>query len=275
MKILSQILILFLSLSYSAQAYIWPSEFLVEQVAKKKSARTVKISSVISEMQGGQPTSTRIQEVLWVDYARGVYQSRIYNSSGKEIFFRSGRVRDPHSALGVPSQTDSQAPGTFLTIERSEDALLTFLLKKDLPVLVEGQLLALPDEDARRKAEETEIKRWNEEQVWVIGNREKNKEQTELWLRKNEFLPLRFFWSGTELRFVNYYFSNGFHYPQEILVMKDEEPFLQAKMQPSRLEVNSKNFRWPKASREGWTEEGRSEGSSTQDLVRLFYQTIR
>lgn len=265
-----------------ASAYIPPSQYLVNQVVKKRAKKKkLWIASKIILFDDGEPTNQTLMEVVVVDYVKKNIQSRIFatNELGKKVLIFA-TVRKLYSkAKGVE---DTGPITNLLLFGARSDEVTRELMINGVPIQRESALALLEDELARRKAENTSLRRWNKKFMWVIGKELSGSVRSQLWLEKDSFLPSRLVKRLTddlddqmeiaEVRLSDHRFSRGYNYPGKIQFLRGEE--IQFEVNLSKIAVNpKKKYKLPEER--GLTEAGNDESSDIRKLITRFYKTIR
>lgn len=183
-----------LTLGFSAQAYVPPSAFLVQQMAKKR--LNLKGLRVKTRITG---TDSELKEVGWYDAKTKVWKAKIFDSDDK-IIHSYERKLGGETSLALVVQLDSN----FSTLAGS-------LIGKGVPVKLEAELLKLKTEEERWRAEETAIGRSEGLVGWKIG-----RDEPSLWIQKDEFVPLLLNTDGMIVRFEETKTQRDFPYARTI-----------------------------------------------------------
>jgi len=182
----------------TASAYIPPSNFQISTLAKKhKNLKSIRIKTRITGPSG------QVREIGYFDAKTQIWKARFLDQNDREIYAFERK-------LGI---TDSLA--SLLIFETSPNAIMSALKTAGIPVVTETEILALPDENARRGAEKNSIGRLDKKVGWVIGEG-----NSSLWVLKDDFVPLKLVAGGAEIRFEETKFMRDFPYPRAISIYK-------------------------------------------------------
>jgi len=241
-----------LCLSSVAFAYIPPSEYLLQRVAKRKDGfADVKIISIVSNVDGDRPGAVKFRDVTVYDYQRRRLSSQALDESGRVLFVRNREY--PVKVLAdqkvvVPAHSLDGPITDFLLFEAVSELSVAVMKKWGIPVRTERDLGKFKEEKERRAEEQTYVRRLENRIAWIIGNPGKldgsGQANYQLWLEKDTFLPLRaignFFDSGTRdrIEFVDQAYSQGFYYPKELNLYRGDLWFLSARL--DRIETTRK-----------------------------------
>jgi hypothetical protein len=184
-----------------ASAYIPPSSFQIESLAKKhKKLKSIRVKTRITGPYG------QISEIGYFDATTRLWKARFIDKTDREIYAYERK-------LGV---SDSLA--SLLLFETNSTNILTALKNAGIPVVTEAELAALPGEPERQAAEKMSIGRLDKKVGWVIG--EKN---PALWILKDEFVPLKLVAGGSEVRFEETKSVRDFPYPRSISLYRGDD----------------------------------------------------
>lgn len=192
----------------NASAYIPPSNFQIVQLAKKH--RGLKSLRVKTRITG---TGTQIREIGYFDATTKIWKARFLDQNDRELYAFERK-------LGTG---DSLA--SLLLFETNSEKILAGLKGVGIPVVTEAELLALPGELERQAAEKTSIGRLDKKVGWVIGEGTPS-----LWILKDEFVPLKLLYSGTEVRFEETKTAREFPYPRAISVYRGTDFILKGEV---------------------------------------------
>jgi len=248
--------------------YIPPSQFLIKTlVGKHASTKGIRIRSVVTALDSsGKPLEARFRVINSFDPVTRVLRSWATDASDQKLY-------------RVERQPSEQKPITFLTLDSSLPDVTRVLMDRGIPIRTEEELLKLTTAEERRNAEVLSLRRWKKSPTWVIGRIEKNEPQ--LWLEKDSFLPLRFVFKpvgedpSREIQLEGYRFYQGFPWPKLITVLGENDTPL---MQEEVFEVT---FATPlpemkgSVDPQGFTEAGNSLPSATRALIGSYFQTLR
>ncbi len=185
----------------AALAYIPPSNFQIATLAKRhKNLKSIRVKTRITGPSG------QIREIGYYDAKTQIWKARFVDQSDHEIYAFERK-------LGI---TDSLA--SLLLFETNPNAIMTALKNAGIPVVPEADLLAMPDENARRAAEKTSIGRLDHKVGWVIGDGNPS-----LWILKDDFVPLKLIAGGVEIRFEETKFTRDFPYARSISIYRGSD----------------------------------------------------
>ncbi len=186
---------------HAAQAYIPPSNFQIAALAKKhRNLKSIRVKTRITGPSG------QIREIGYFDAKTQIWKARFVDSNDHEIYAFERK-------LGI---TDSLA--SLLLFETNAASIMRALKTAGVPVVTDEDLLALPDEPARRAAEKTSIGRLDHKVGWVIGEGNPS-----LWILKDDFVPLKLVAGGAEIRFEETKFTRDFPYARSISIFRGSD----------------------------------------------------
>jgi hypothetical protein len=256
------------SLSASeALAYIPPSQFIVKAIAGKHAGiKGLRISGTVTGLNGDKPTETRFKEITVYDPQKQMLRSWALDDSDRRLY-------------GVERGSESFNVVTSLLLDADVTAVTAGLKNYGVPIRTESELLALNDEESRRKAETASLARWNGGVAWVIGNT--GNANSQLWVEKDSFLPLRLIVSASadrpqfDIRFSGHRFFREFTYPRSVTsVGKDgalsfREELIELLVNP-KLDAEFKNH-----FESGFTDAGNAAPLALKELIGRYFQIIR
>ncbi|MBS1962275.1 MAG: hypothetical protein JST04_08675 [Bdellovibrionales bacterium] len=200
MKILAASLVS-IALAGAAYAYIPPSNFQIAMLAKKhKGLKSLRVKTRITGPSG------QVREIGYYDAATRTWKARFVDQNDREIYAFERK-------LGV---TDSLA--SLLLFETNPGNIMTALKNAGIPVVLETDLAAAPDEPAKRALEKTSIGRLDHKVGWIIGEGNPS-----LWILKDDFVPLKLIAGGAEIRFEETKFSRDFPYARSISIYRGND----------------------------------------------------
>jgi len=256
-----------------AWAYIPPSEYLVKTMAQKKSGlHSLRIrGNVIGLTAEGGLSGAKFTEETIVDLQGGTMRSLALDDSGRELY---------STERSLKKTSTNREPWSLVSglIFESQPAALVRLLKRwDVPVKEESELLKLPDEKERQKAEMTFFarqKRASGLQIsWVIGE----KSSSQLWIEKDTFLPVKIILKssdGVEVGFENYRLTKDIPFPRLLTLHRGSAPVFREEVVD--LVVNTPDLAQNKrSSLEGFTDAGDSADNETRELIRRYFSLVR
>lgn len=285
-KIKSLTLLSLFIISAQAFAYIPPSDFQVNQIAKKKAHLDKLIITSSVNLIKNQAEETGIFfEKVQIDYKTGTLQSLILNHNQEILFFteysfnpkedKNSNDRVQHRRI----KSKIQSPGTLLLLLPNELDMRTPLMSRSIPIQKEEDLALLATNEERIAAETLSL-RDKLKPVWVIGDHEKNKSQGELWVEKDSFLPQKLVWpfkndedKVAQLVMNGYKAFGSLIYPQEILYMTNEQPVL--RVLTTQVDTSPQKIDWIPSSRQGWLNEDKVISPELKEAVDAYYKVIR
>lgn len=185
----------------AAFAYIPPSNFQIAMLAKKH--KNVKSLRVKTRITG---TSGQVREIGYYDAATRTWKARFIDQNDREIYAFERKL----------GQTDSLA--SLLLFETNPTSIMTALKAAGIPVVLDAELAAVPDEAAKRALEKTAIGRLDHKVGWIIGEGNPS-----LWILKDDFVPLKLVAGGAEIRFEETKFTREFPYARSISIYRGSD----------------------------------------------------
>lgn len=221
-------------------------------------------------MEGEQPTSVKFRSTTLFNAQTRELMSWASDENDRKLYAVSRKQR----LLGALSA---------VLLESEVREAVHSLRQARVPIRGEDELLALPDEIARRAAEVTDFVRWKSTFAWVIGDPKSWDPQ--FWFEKDTFLPARLvfqpkdFGSTVDVRFENYRFQQDFPYPKLLFVAGKETPiFLKDELVDVAVNIDPAQLKIPVEGRApvtGWTDAGNSASGSVRDLISRYYEIVR
>jgi len=245
----------------SALAYVPPSQFIVKKLADKRTGyKTVRVKTQVSGLSNDIPNGIGFKTLNVFDFATRTLRSRAIDEAGQELYVAERR-------LGAPNATLVDA----LTFDSSAADLANALKAAGIPIRTDEDILGLPTEEERRRAEISSIGRWKGTTAWVVGKK------AQLWIEKDVFLPLKFVSDQYEIRFEGYRYSQEFAYPKAITLATGAPGSETAELRDEFVEmaINQDLAEMKSAVTIGFTDAGNSAPSEIRNLLIRYYQTIR
>jgi hypothetical protein len=168
MKPLILALVIGFGLQSTAQAYVPPSQFMVQQMAKKRTK--LKGLRIKTRITG---TQNQIKEIAWYDASTKKIKARILDVNDAEIYAFERKMSAQDSLVGV------------ILFESQSSVIEKALKSYQVPIVTQEQLQQVANEDERRALEKTSIGRLDQKIGWVIGQGSPS-----FWVLKDEFTPL-------------------------------------------------------------------------------------
>lgn len=266
-------ILFFFVLGGVAEAYIPPSQYLVERVAQnRKNLKTAWVKSRVYEVSDEKKGEILFEEVTVLDLESGVLRSRAYDLENREIYASEKELR----ALGTGSRRGPVASSVLF--ENQAAYLSSALLSIGVPILLEADLNSLPDEAARISAEKTHMKRWEQHVLWGIAVNPSDTSQGQFWVKKDAFVPMRLFFPAQnnqriELMMDQYRYFKTFSYPQRIRFLNHNLTQFEVELVKAVGNPDIKKYQIP--TQTGFTEQGNSISSSVQKRLIQYYQFLR
>lgn len=254
-----------------AWAYVPPSQYIVKTwVAKRSHAKNLRIRTIATVMEGEQPTSTKVRTTTTFNAQTRELVSWASDESDKRLYTVTRKQR----LLGGLNA---------LLLDPEVREVVHALRSARIPIRGEDELLALPDENARRAAEVTDFVRWKSGFAWVIGD--PKGWDAQFWIEKDTFLPARLvfqpkdYGSTVDVKFENYRFQQDFPYPRLVFVAGKESPiFLKDELVDVAVNVDAAQLKPPageKGPANGYTDAGGGASGSVRELIKNYYEIIR
>ena len=264
------------SLSTSAFAFIPPSQYLIQgMTAKKSGLKTIKVQSIVTKLDAaGKTTDVHFKEASFYDANSRLIRSVVTDDSGVILYRQEKVLQSPGTQPTAGEKIDS------LLLAMHSEGLTGILQGMSIPIRGETELASLKNEDERRKAETTALKRWKKTYAWVIGRAPTDNPDrvvSQLWIEKDSFLPLRLV-SATDLgrvewNFDNYRYSREVPFPRQTTFFQEDRPKIQSLV--SDTVVNSGFPELRGAFEKGYTEAGNQADASVRELISSYFEWIR
>ena len=258
MKKIALIAVSALILTSSAYAYVPPSEFIVKTIASKRhGVRSIRVRSVLTAVQNGQPQGQKLKETVWIDYTNHLIRSRMDDESGRELY-------------AIERRLDANIPLVdLLLLDSQPEVLAKGLRQNGIPIRSEAELLSMKSEEERRLSETESIARITGGIAWVIGNMT---DGSQLWVEKDTFLPVKLVVKSDDKNYEMIF--DGFRYAKEVPYPKVMN-VAGIRIESTDMGVNVDMSEMKSTLRPGFTEAGESLDSATSELIRHFYQLVR
>lgn len=233
----------------------------MKQVADKHSGpKSLRVRSLVTEVKDDKPTGTQFKQVFVYDFKSRKLRSRVLDAaSGKELYATERDLSRKPVALG--------------------SALLLETLPANLAQALRAAGIVVPTDDEIQASDPRSLARWKEEVAWVLGKPEKTAKKSddvsgnELWVKKDAFVPIRLLSAEGDIRFENYRSAKEFPFPRSISLAEGNKIVLREEVSDVAVDVDAAELTKP--IKAGFTPEGDSADSSVQDLIQLYYRTIR
>lgn len=236
-----------LALTFSAQAYIPPFNFVLEKSADKKSkVRFLDVTYDVVAFQDQRPTSVQFKESFLFDQSKDLWMSEARDDQQRVLFTEKKKISDDATALATLLQFDSRADRVQKTLTR-----MGF------------------------KVDRTKLDRMPPEVAWTYG------QNIQLWFVKDEFTPLR--WSHPnskrekgnpiEIQFTHYKnHKDLIQIPQTITVSSRGQTLFKADLK--QVIVNDRRA-LNDGGEVGWSTDGESSSPVMKELIERYYTHIR
>jgi hypothetical protein len=265
-----RLLLVFLMTIFSSSvclAYVPPSQYIINALSKKHAGfKGFRIRTEVVAMEYNQPTEAKFKVIHTYNTEIQMLRSKAVNDAGQVLYI----LERPARQFSILNQLQFQSDGNVLA---------KALREKDIPVLLEEESLKLDTEEKKRGAEKSHIARIKNTPVWVIGS--KDKDTPQLWIEKDTFLPLKAVFkqngSWVEVQVEAYRYFREFPFPKSLSLYKDgsgpllKEDVLEVQVNPDVNEFKNN----PTSGESGFTDAGNILPSSTRDLIRQYYETLR
>jgi hypothetical protein len=262
---LSLLFILMLGMELPALGAIPPSQYLFRKLAAKHSLnKSARIRSTVTAVRSDGSAGVHFKEITIYDVQTRTLRSRAYDDSGAELY----AVERQMDKSTVPSMLAND-----LLFESHSIKMIDRLRAHGVHIPIESELLAMKDEEARRAAEQEELKRWKGHFAWVVLG------DSQVWLEKDTFLPLRLVLpslgetDAVEIEFENYRFTREFPYPRMITLNLKSVPVLRDELGEITMDSDLSEFR--RELTPGFSDAGNSADSEVRALIRQYYGLIR
>lgn len=256
-----------------ARAYIPPAQFVVKVMVGKKSSafdlkggvKGIRIKSSVVALENGQTHGPLLKAVTFYNPQSRILRSQISDETDHILY---AIERKDHSPILDTLLFDP------LVARVTEE-----LRELKIPIKTEKELLALANEDERRQVEVSSISRWKKTITWVLGR--KNKPESQLWVEKDTFLPLRVIYypkgesDPIEIEMENYRFHREFPFPHLITVTRKKMASLKEEVGDVSVGPELPELKSPAHPWQGYTEAGNAAPSATRELIRQYYETNR
>jgi hypothetical protein len=263
---------LFWLFSFPAQAYIPPSYFILNSLVIKHTGPTVikfqvKVSQEPGAFLGPGVPPLSFKENVTVNLQKRLLKSQAFNLEGKELYSLERNLADTQN---VPPLAE------LLLFELNSFSLSKMLLKDSIPIRSEGETLP----------ELSWLGRWKGKVAWVIGPKTKEGEKPapQLWVEKDQFLPLKLVIqkddSVVTIGFESYRFYKEWPFPQSLSVIQSlnhqEIPLLTAEISHLTLSLDPKDEPiFTHSDFHGFTDVGSLSPLPLQALIQNYYLWLR
>ncbi|MFN7685575.1 MAG: hypothetical protein ACK5QT_09205 [Oligoflexia bacterium] len=279
-------MLLALSTSAAAYAYVPPSEFILKQLCQKRSAlKSVRIRAVVQGVTvEGVPSGSKFIEETYYDAQSGVLKSVALDLQKNELFRAERNLFDSPKS-GELKNRESAPLVTSLLFESRLAPMVSLLRRWEIPIKTEEDLLRLGNEESRRNAEKTFLARQKQpsglQVSWVIGDKSGN----QLWIEKDTFLPSKLLLLNSqagsepmEFSFANYRTAREVSFPRMMTLRLEGVGLIREEVQEVTLnpvEPHESRGEARKLANLGFTEAGMAAESEVRELIRTFYKYVR
>lgn len=262
--------------SYSALAYIPPSQYLVDEIAKKHGGvKTAAIQYQVKPFDGENERGDSFTEMVFVNFDTGMIESQAQDEDGKAIFYSKKFFGTPKNEVvpGKPASVLSQ-----ILFNPYQETLGKTLEKTGFPIRLTQDLLAMRDEIERRASEQTHLKKVESKIYWVIGALEKDPRAPQIWIEKGVFLPEKLIYSSSEINpleveLTGYSMTKSFSYPRKIEVLGEGKKIFQ--MEVVKINTNVTLPDSDAAKPNGFLPVADSISPELKDRIALYYSFAR
>src|SRR5690606_2828589 len=147
-----------------------------------------RLKSNVRGMSGEKPTGAHFKTVSLFEPKRRLIQTWALDEAGQVLYFEQRDLN--RTRMGPRKLGDARLAYmvSSLLLEWDGETMVSATRAQGLPVLLSEELLALPDEEARRTAEQVTLARTGAESTvaWVLGT----EDTPRLWVEKDSFLPM-------------------------------------------------------------------------------------
>ena len=266
---------LLLLASSSVEAYIPPSRYIVKRIVQHRtSLSTLWVKSRVTLFEDGNPTGVFFDEMATMNLQTGLIRSRAFDSNGQELYARKRFFRNAATGRSRSPIVNS------LFFENNPSFLTSALVSWGVPVRSQGEAMTYSTPIERRSSERTFLKRWNGHFAWGIGQDLSNPGRSQLWIRKDAFVPLRFLYPSSggdvdqfEVNFDRFRYFKENPYPGLIRLLQGGR--LVAQVELVKFALNTDLSQYQKSITNGFSSAGSSSSSELRELIENFYQFIR
>lgn len=246
------VLSVFLVATSAAHAYVPPSGYMIEQLAKRH--RSLKGLRVKTRITG---TSTQIKEIAWYEAPTRTLKARILDANDHEIYAYQRKI------------TPQDSLASLVLFESNAETIMKGLLAAGIPVVPKEEILKLQTEEERRALELTAIGRLDKRVGWTIGQGSPS-----FWILKDEFTPLKLALNGgVEIRFEETKTMRDFPYSRAISLYRSGDFVL--KGEAIEVMVNPDLSDMKSITVTGAPAIPSSLDSATRSLIEQWVQWIR
>lgn len=233
---------------------------------KHVGAKTVRIRSQVSLMEGDKPSAVHFNETTVFNPTTGILRSWALNDSDQRLYGMERKL----SGFTLPDE---------LLLDPQANQITNILLAKGIPIFREDELSNLKTDEERRKIEKTSLFRWKGSAAWVLGREQKDVTdddgKPQLWIEKDGFVALRTAnLSGLpEFQFEGYRYYRDFPYPQAITLVKSGQPQLRDQVIEVNVNTDAGDLKGP--TLRGYTDVGNASPGAVRDLIQSYYEDVR
>ncbi len=236
----------------SSYAYSPPPSFILRSWVNRRgnanNTKKIKIRSLVTLSEKGKSTSERFKDLTVVVDGQ-LLRSWALDETDHVLYFQE-------KALSTSSLTAK------LLLSSSSSELLRALKEAGFTELVT-------------------LVRWKGSVAWAIGQKPLKKENLQLWMEKESFIPMRMMipespgHAGVSLSFDN--FRRDTPFPRLITVADsgDDSQGSQMSSQLLDLAVNSEFTKLPKIATSGFTSAGEASSALLKSAIRRYYELLR
>ena len=259
-----------------AHAYVPPSEFIIKSMAaKKRGMNSIKVKSLVSEIQGDKPTGVRFRQTLTFDAQKNTVHRSAQDEQGRELFVFERE-------LG--SSSEVVLPVDLLLLSARQSAVMESLRKREIPIKSEAELLKYETEEERRSSEQVELSKLQPLTAgagvlvaWVLAKDGLSGEGPRFWVEKDTFLPLRLSVRAedAEVRFEGFRWVKEVPFPRVTELSMSRKIFAREEAQEIVVNGDAASATQSGGVSAGFTEFGNCADSGLRDFIRRYYRLVK
>lgn len=262
-----------------AHAWFPPSHYVISQkfLQKRERIKTLWLKSNATLFEGEVPTPTSLTEVFQWDAAAQMWQLKIFNPAGVELYVYQRKGIGPQSIVqGIDPSTPPIA--TYFFVEPQADRVVQALGKWGIHLKTEADLAGFKDDARRRSYDPFLLKRWKGGFDWAVGGYDRS----QIWVEKDRLLPHRFLLmpkKGSISGPVSYEFEfpdgnvSDWAFPKATTVVVQQRTLF--KVETVQTVFNGKLEVLPATTVWGYTEAGKDADERTHELIDSLILYLR
>jgi hypothetical protein len=270
--------VLVLALHGATFAYIPPSFYLMEKIAgPRENLRSLYIKNNVSELSEDGIEDPRFYEVVLVDFQKKLVESRLYDSSDRELYSVQRRL--------TGARIKETPILNFLFFGNDPEILSRAMRSRGVPVRSRVAYEAQETPEERRASEDLHLKRVHDEidepkkVFWLVGKEPNELESHQVWLERHSFKPVRLITTATssdtsfaDYRFEGYKDYGRFSYPKKTLVYRENLAVFG--VEAVKVLTNPKMDRPSGSVVGGFTERGQGRGDDDRRFILQYYSFV-